>query len=659
MPLKTLPTLGDSNWGTPLNNYIQQTTDNVNGGSFNSFTNFVDRPTNLIADDKGKTYLNKRTGNFHIWDGAQWKVQHTSDFVNVLDFGAITAVNDTAVVQAAIDYCLSGSVTRLYLPKGIYKFEAQLGYGLITIYGDSSDQTIMTATSNGGYVFTCSGNGNQNLECLRIMGANALDPNISYSSNGVKCTPASAQGYNGFQPINMSNINFQRCGICLYKEGTLFGKFVDCKFGGEIGVFSKGSTFPYSINGNYSGFDQFNHCKFMANAKCAVYYNNINHKDENQSKFENCWFEGIKGITCLAIDTGHGTYSLKFSHCWFEANCLNYGQNLNIDGVDYVAREFIFKNSKGVIEHAALPNGINLSDNSYLKLDYVVGNEAIHSLDEIEIDASSYLDCRTIGEVPAGGYGGGTSHMADFGMIGYNALNGGLNLYRSKNNRPSISRKYINICPTGSGTRLVSANDFTGGSTQQLIIGDGLYNNKCLKFTTPSSGSMVQIPLDIEYDRPNNFANIQFYAVSFAIRTDDALVSLGTGYQNMGAGGSVILKDKNWHTHCGLVQNAGGIGTGFQFYNRLSTSSSFFVSKLQVVGFATYQQAADYLKSDFYALSAGEPISWHDNAIPITGTYTKGDVIYNTNPTPGGYMGWTCTTTGSPGTWKGFGLIEA
>jgi hypothetical protein len=48
----------------------------------------------------------------------------------------------------------------------------------------------------------------------------------------------------------------------------------------------------------------------------------------------------------------------------------------------------------------------------------------------------------------------------------------------------------------------------------------------------------------------------------------------------------------------------------------------------------------------------------YDDSFPIGGTWSKGDHFYNTNPTPGGYIGWICTASGTPGTWKGFGLIE-
>lgn len=46
-------------------------------------------------------------------------------------------------------------------------------------------------------------------------------------------------------------------------------------------------------------------------------------------------------------------------------------------------------------------------------------------------------------------------------------------------------------------------------------------------------------------------------------------------------------------------------------------------------------------------------------AIPISGTWARGDIIYTTVPSAGGYIGWVCTTAGTPGTWKTFGAITA
>lgn len=43
---------------------------------------------------------------------------------------------------------------------------------------------------------------------------------------------------------------------------------------------------------------------------------------------------------------------------------------------------------------------------------------------------------------------------------------------------------------------------------------------------------------------------------------------------------------------------------------------------------------------------------------PNSGSYTQGDTIWNSNPTPGNVMGWICVKAGSPGVWKSFGSIS-
>jgi len=45
--------------------------------------------------------------------------------------------------------------------------------------------------------------------------------------------------------------------------------------------------------------------------------------------------------------------------------------------------------------------------------------------------------------------------------------------------------------------------------------------------------------------------------------------------------------------------------------------------------------------------------------LPTTGIYSKGDIIWNQNPTPTGYVGWVCVRDGTPGEWKPFGTIGA
>lgn len=59
------------------------------------------------------------------------------------------------------------------------------------------------------------------------------------------------------------------------------------------------------------------------------------------------------------------------------------------------------------------------------------------------------------------------------------------------------------------------------------------------------------------------------------------------------------------------------------------------------------------------SLSVRHPsnIVTYSSAAPTLGSWAQADVVYNTNPAAGGYTGWICTASGTPGTWKAFGAI--
>lgn len=45
-------------------------------------------------------------------------------------------------------------------------------------------------------------------------------------------------------------------------------------------------------------------------------------------------------------------------------------------------------------------------------------------------------------------------------------------------------------------------------------------------------------------------------------------------------------------------------------------------------------------------------------AAPTTGVWQLNEIVWNSAPASGGFIGWVCTSAGSPGTWKTFGLIS-
>ncbi len=65
------------------------------------------------------------------------------------------------------------------------------------------------------------------------------------------------------------------------------------------------------------------------------------------------------------------------------------------------------------------------------------------------------------------------------------------------------------------------------------------------------------------------------------------------------------------------------------------------------------------IEAQLNQLTEGRASAYHGSATaaPSTGDWVKGDWVKNSNPTSGGYFGFVCITTGTPGTWKGFGTI--
>jgi len=53
----------------------------------------------------------------------------------------------------------------------------------------------------------------------------------------------------------------------------------------------------------------------------------------------------------------------------------------------------------------------------------------------------------------------------------------------------------------------------------------------------------------------------------------------------------------------------------------------------------------------------GQIHQYNDKA-PTAGTYSQGDIVWNTRPAKGSVLGWVCVKAGSPGTWADFVSID-
>ena len=221
MPLKRIPTPTQDagNWGTILNDHLAQTQNPLNG-AFNSFDQFSARPTNLTADDAGRTYIYTQTGNWHEWSGSEWKVQNVNNKINIKDYGAIGdgITDDNNAIVASINEIVSknggGSV---YIPTGNYKVTGNIKVPrTVKIIGAGKTVTKLTHSSDN-ICFNNSGfvdfdNASTEFKDFTLYHTYTNSPNAigilcSSSGNDVNFTNIDVQGFNGGVGVELRNIN--------------------------------------------------------------------------------------------------------------------------------------------------------------------------------------------------------------------------------------------------------------------------------------------------------------------------------------------------------------------------------------------------------------------------------------------------------------------
>ena len=96
----------------------------------------------------------------------------------------------------------------------------------------------------------------------------------------------------------------------------------------------------------------------------------------------------------------------------------------------------------------------------------------------------------------------------------------------------------------------------------------------------------------------------------------------------------------------------------FSFYDRNATPANGYARDISSVSSPTASAGAVGIGQHYFGNNSQMLWRGISASAPATGAYLQGDIIYNSAPSAGGYIGWVCTTSGSPGTWKTFGAIS-
>lgn len=96
-------------------------------------------------------------------------------------------------------------------------------------------------------------------------------------------------------------------------------------------------------------------------------------------------------------------------------------------------------------------------------------------------------------------------------------------------------------------------------------------------------------------------------------------------------------------------------GTAIKFTTTSETAYRVFGNDFRAFATAFTNGTSPHYFTQNYA--SGTPGEAFGIAAPTTGTAARGDRVFNSLPSSGGYLGWVCVTAGTPGTWAPFGQI--
>ena len=96
----------------------------------------------------------------------------------------------------------------------------------------------------------------------------------------------------------------------------------------------------------------------------------------------------------------------------------------------------------------------------------------------------------------------------------------------------------------------------------------------------------------------------------------------------------------------------------FTFYDRTAIPANGYARDLSVATAPAGANGSIGIEPYYFGSISQMKYRGLGSAAPVSGDYLQGDIIWNTAPTSGGFVGWVCTAAGSPGTWKTFGAIS-
>jgi hypothetical protein len=565
--------------------------------------------------------------------GVKLYVLPSGEGYNVKAFGATGdgVTNDAAAVQAAIDAATptSGATPEtgrvVYFPTGVYVINSTVEtYSGVILEGNG----IASVLKAGGSLTN------------RIVSLEEVDGSGQYRYAGVRNLSFEATG--AIWAIEAAAANVLNC---VFED-----IYLDVGLGLALDTYTQATTVRHVVSvgpvntilrlsGNFNNITEID--KEGGTGTTAGAYIELIGPDCDGNELKNLLIEGSGDASKCPImlqDVG----DLNIENLWNELSTTN--------GYTIEATNSTFTIT-GIASLTTFALGkIKLRSGSFLRM------EKLNAASE-DLDWQPYIDAD-----------GGSAFHAD-------QINGrrGADTYSiAASNNKSVSR-YVNenaLATLPAGYSAVSTPDYASG--QNLLINPsfeaGIYGWALSNSDTPTFGAS-EVGQGLMYQCVSSTGHQLTQNITIAAGQIGQPLTLRYVAKIVGASGGRIIPIIAGSAEIGqnyVITETGWQATTVTFRPASSGSLSFGLWWLGVSGSSTaYVDEFSLCAGDrglinpakFGSLELSEKTFLCATAAPTTGTWKRGDHVFNSAPSVGAAKGWICTVAGTPGTWVSEGNL--
>lgn len=564
-----------------------------------------------------------------------------TESVSVKDFGAVGdgVTDDTAAIQAAINYGEENS-RRVFIPAGTYIVSSNLvvpftSRGRVFIEGEGYNTTIV-AQSTVTRVFD-----------LESGISFATFKNFSITGDGIDNTT-----YGIYAPSVLhtyfANLFIRACNTGMYLQFGWCNYIEDC-------------TIWYCYTGAEVG-DAWNQCTFM-HCKFWLNYIGLVHGPGFASGCYNCLFERNAKIGVVVLSSAP-----MFSNCYFESNArvepgqYPAGTTPGWDFTDPATTVYcdVFIDGGAQWRSGTMRIFAPTRSASFLNCFTQMGQSEANGGTFIYMTGARDITvkgchCKSDDPVPV------VKVYADNARVNANSTRLENNSGFSKNlliedlsGGPYVAVfdfvdtnvSQFNYAETDL-SRWSFATTANGATWQRTNISAPNTNSDVWELVLASTADTGIIGFTINAaDYPQNIGKLFVVDINYKVESAGTVV---TPYIPGNTFGSTIT-GTNWvnRPRWFIWPDSGTLLFGFK---KEGNAGSLYVAEPVIVecGGSSIEARRDITKTkEFY----GE-------AAPTAGDWLRGDRVWDLTPSAAGVAGWICVASGSPGTWKEFGTIEA